>query len=124
VENHTPPEKVGVTGDTDRREIGVRPKEIAQRNQSADPRNIFLLRGNKRLREARLGTEGNADGGPPGARRAAAHAAGEAGLWREVEASLSPAEQAATLREVYADVRPSAALLAYQAALQARGRVA
>lgn len=117
VENPPAPGKFGVTADTDRREFGVSPEKIVERNQRAPSRNIFCETEDKRLREARFGREGEASGGlrPPG------EDAGEVRLWRATDDTLSPAEQAAVLRGIGEGVRPSGALLALQAALRERG---
>jgi hypothetical protein len=117
------PESGRATGSsvvTDQGPIGNSSKKETQQNQCAARANIFCET-DKRLREARSGSEGDASGGPPDAGRAAAHAASETRLWREADASLSPAEQSAILRKIAEGVRPSAALLATAASLRARG---
>ena len=123
VENERPVAEIGITADTETGEIGITPGKFAQQDQGSVRGNIFSER-DKRLREARSGSEGEASGGPPDAARPALHAAGEERLWKGANASLSLAEQVALLRAVHGDARPSAALREFQAALQARGRVA
>ncbi|HBS31222.1 MAG TPA: hypothetical protein DEA40_05700 [Parvularcula sp.] len=123
VENARPDVEIGITADTETGEIGITPEKFAQQDQGPALGNIFSER-DKRLREARFGREGKADDDPPGASRTAAHAVAEAGLWKEADANVSPAEQVALLRAVHGDARPSEALREFQAALQAKGRVA